>query len=168
MKIAILTAVIMTAIFANVDSAAAQNLIGLNVIPATPQNDRTETLVITYTELENRFVYLYETVPPVTSDAECVAATDLTNLVPIPPERTAQIWGEGKKVVIVMTKTSRMGPCHAIVGRTSAAASDFNYWRSNFGRTSARPDSEPADEEPKQAFRSNNNPIHKIGRRFPN
>lgn len=170
MKFAILTAAIMAAVFVSVDPAAAQtgnDTIGINVIPATAQNDRTETVVITYTQLENRFVYLYETVPPATSDAECVGATDFTNLVPIPPERTAQVWGEGKKVVIVFTKTSRMGPCHVIVGRSDTTASDFNYWRSNFGRTAGRAVSGD-EEQSTQFFRSNPTPIHKIGRVFPN
>ena len=168
MKFAILTAAIMTAIFVSVDPVAAQtdnDTIGINVIPATARNDRTETLVITYTELENRFVYLYETVPPATTDAECVGATDLTNLVAIPPERTAQIWGEGKKVVIVMTKTSQLGSCHVIVGRSGPTAQSFTLWRSNFGRTLARSD---ADTTKETASRPTRAPIHKIGRRFPN
>ena len=92
-------------------------------------------MVISYTGLEDSEITLFEAVLPATTEAGCLATKEFTNLVPIPPDRTYQTFGEGKKVVIAFTKTDNYGRCHAIVGRNGVNLDDFNMVRSNFGTT---------------------------------
>jgi hypothetical protein len=133
MKYAILFAVIF-GIFASVSEAGAQEL-GLNVVPASPSTDGREALVMTYTKLVDTEVQLFEADLPATTQAACLASRDFTGAVPIPPDRVRQIYGEGRKVVIVFTKSSGVGPCSVIVGRNGVNLDDFNVIRANFGQS---------------------------------
>lgn len=133
MKYAILFAVIF-GIFASVSEAGAQEL-GLNVVPASPSTDGREALVMTYTKLVDTEVQLFEADLPATTQAACLASRDFTGAVPIPPDRVRQIYGEGKKVVIVFTKSSGVSPCSVILGRSGVNLDDFNVIRANFGQS---------------------------------
>ena len=121
-------------IFASVSEAGAQEL-GLNVVPASPGTGGIEALVITYTKPEDSDVQLFEADLPATTQAACLATRDFTGAVPIPPDRVRQMYGEGKKVIIVFAKTSAVGPCSVIVGRNGVNLDDFNVIRANFGQS---------------------------------
>ena len=120
-----------------VTSSAAVNAqtLGLNVIPPSANTGDREAVVISYSELEDSEVALFEAVLPATTEAGCLASNAFTSLVPIPADRTHQTFGQGKKVVIVFTKSSHYGACHVIVGRSGTTLSDFNTVRANFGST---------------------------------
>ena len=133
MKYAIFFAVIF-GIFAGISETGAQEL-GFNVVPASPTTGGREAVVITYTQLVDTEVQLFEADLPATTRAACLASRDFTSAVPIPPDRVSQISGEGKKAVIVFTKSSAVGPCSVIVGRSGVNLDDFNVIRANFGQT---------------------------------
>ena len=133
MKYAIFIAMTL-GVFAFGAETNAQTL-GLNVVPASQRTDGWEKIAVTYSAPEDAPVQLYEAVLPATTQAQCLAATDFSSAVPIPAARMQQLWGEGKKVVIVFTKTSSYGACSVILGRSGVDLNDFNVVRANFGQT---------------------------------
>lgn len=133
MKYALFIAITI-GVFAYGAEMNAQTL-GLNVVPASQRTDGWEKVAITYSAPEDAPVQLYEAVLPAATQAQCLAATDFSGAVPIPAARMQQLWGEGKKVVIVFAKSSSYGACSVILGRGSVVLSDFNVIRANFGRT---------------------------------
>jgi hypothetical protein len=131
MKFLFIFAIIMGAFAITVP---AQEL-GLEIVPAAESPARRDTMVITYTELEDRPVQFYEAALPADSEGGCFASRDFTGAQPIPPDRVSQTFGEGKKVVIVFIKTDRRGPCNVIFGRTvSSGLVDVAVW--SFGSDS--------------------------------
>lgn len=133
MKYAIFFAVIF-GVSASFSEAGAQEL-GLNVVPASPSTGGREAVVLTYTRAEATEVQLFEADLPTATQAACLASRDFSGAVPIPPDRVSQIYGEGKKVIIVFAKSSGVGPCSVIVGRRGANLDDFNIIRANYGQS---------------------------------
>ena len=109
---------------------------------------------------------LYEAVLPAATQAQCLAATDFSGAVPIPAARMQQLWGEGRKVVIVFTKTSAYGACSVILGRSSVVLSDFNMIRANFGRTYFAGSEDDKASESQDGARQGTGPVFSLARHF--
>jgi hypothetical protein len=159
-------AILFTLIIGTFATTSMAQELGWELVPASESPVGKETLVITYTQLEDSTVQLYEASLPATTQAACLASRDFTSGVPIPPDRVSQFYSGGKKVVIAFVKTERVGPCSVIFGRSGTNLNDFNFVRANFGAEGLAETSIQKTDEPKSVDLRSRGHVFKLTRHF--
>ena len=94
-----------------------------------------QTVNVTYTGLENPNLRIFESLIPVSSDAECHSRTDFPNPRVLGPDEASLQFDRatGTNTVNWLVHIDRTLTCRVLRVGESIDSSDLNVWRSNFG-----------------------------------
>ena len=109
---------------------------GLEILPGASGD--IDTVLISYTGLEDGDLQFFEAVIPASTREGCLASSDFSGAVPRGPDRARSTYDpeSGTQIMVWNNVTnSRTPSCRVLVVRSSVNASDYNVWRANYGQT---------------------------------